>query len=203
MRLLLRITCCAVLTLAAGCGRVEPAPPARPPAAMVPVAGDFSVYELDADWIDQRGRERHLTSLAGKIQVVAMVYTTCSHTCPSILAEMKRLEAGLSGGARERVGFVFVSLDPEQDTPEQLARYAAGARLDDDRWTLLTGDGDSVRELSALLGIRYRGEAGGQISHANAYLVLDAQGRIVHRQDGLHAGTADVLALLHSMAASS
>jgi protein SCO1 len=195
MRALFRIICGSAL-IAAACGRAEPPAP-TPQAAAIPAATDYSVYELGSDWTDQQGRGRRLASLAGRVQVVAMVYTTCTHTCPSILAEMKRLEAGLAGN--DRVGFVFVSLDPGQDTPEQLARYAASARLDDDRWTLLTGTPEGVREMAALLGIRYREEAGGEISHSNTYLVLDAEGRIVHRQEGLRTGTAGVLALLHSL----
>jgi protein SCO1 len=205
MRSLFRIAaCCAALVGAVACGRAGTSAPApEPAAAAAPAPSDFSVYELGSSWTDQVGRSRQLPSLRGKIQVVAMVYTTCTHTCPSILAEMKRLEAGLGSQARDRVGFVFVSLDPEKDTPEQLASYATSARLDGERWTLLTGTEEDVRELAALLGIRYRDEAAGQISHSNAYLVLDAEGRIVHRQDGLRTGTASVLALLQSISARS
>jgi protein SCO1/2 len=186
----------------AGCGRAaEPVEPAssHPPA----VAADFSVYELEARWRDQDGRERELESLRGRVHVVAMVYTSCTHTCPAIVAELKRLEAALDSTGRGRVGFLLVSLDPEHDTPRQLKTFATSMRLDPSAWTLLTGDADAVRELAALLGIRYRDEADARISHSNTYLVLDGEGRMVHRQDGVGSGTAPALARIRAAAADA
>lgn len=190
----------AALLLAACGQRGMPAPQ---PEADVPAVQptDYSVYELESDWRDQRGQTLRLERLGGRVQVLAMVYTECSHTCPAILAELKRIESGLAPADRERVGFVFVSLDPARDTPERLAAYAAGARLDPGRWTLLSGDDASVRELAALLAVRYRGEAGGEISHSNTYFVLDPSGRIVHRQNGLHTGLQSNLTLIRALAA--
>jgi protein SCO1/2 len=177
----------AALSLAA-CGSPRDAE-ARP-------ADDFSVYELDARFRDQGGRERTLASLGGRVQVVAMVYTHCSHTCPRILVELKRIEAALEDG--ERVGFTLISLDPERDTPARLAEFAESTRLDPARWTLLTSDEGTVRETAALLGIRYRKESSAEYSHSNSYLVLDSGGRIVHRQTGLEQGPEKVLASIRA-----
>jgi protein SCO1/2 len=185
----------------AGCGR--PSAPIEPASPEVSAAADFSVYELDARWRDQDGRDRVPGSLRGRVQVVAMVYTNCTHTCPAIVAELKRLEAALDPAERGRVGFVLVSLDPERDTPAQLKAFATSMRLDASAWTLLTGDADSVREMAALLGIRYRAEADAQISHSNTYLVLDTDGRIVHRQDGVGSGTGPALARIRAAAADA
>jgi protein SCO1 len=201
MRTPLRPPLLAALFLAlAACGRgpvpVDPSPPEPVHAAVA----DFSVHDLEARWTDQDGRECALGSLSGRVQVVAMVYTHCTHTCPAIVAEMKRLEAALPAEERGRVGFVLVSLDPERDTPEQLKRFATSVRLDPAAWTLLTGGPDEVRELAALLGIRYRPEADAQISHSNTYVVLNADGRMVHRQDGVGAGTGPVLARIREAA---
>lgn len=202
MRSPLRPPLLAALLLAlAACGGRAPARTDAPAAEAPPAAADFSVYDLEARWKDQDGRERALTSLGGRVQVVAMVYTHCTHTCPAIVAEMKRLEAALPAEERGRVGFVLVSLDPERDTPEQLKRFATSMRLDPAAWTLLTGGADEVREMAALLGIRYRPEADAQISHSNTYVVLDVDGRMIHRQDGVGAGTDPVLARIRQAAA--
>jgi protein SCO1/2 len=192
----------ALLALSA-CGREPiPAEPMADGAAASAAAADagFSVYELESRWRDAAGGERALGSLAGRVQVVAMVYTACTHTCPLIVTEMKRLEAALSPEERARTGFVLVSLDPERDAPAQLAHFAANFRLDPAAWTLLTGDDDSVRELAALLGIRYRPEADGQISHSNTYLVLDPAGRVIHRQEGVGSGVDPVLRRIRAAA---
>ncbi|HEX8361448.1 MAG TPA: SCO family protein [Longimicrobium sp.] len=168
----------------------------RAAEARTSTADDFSVHELDARFRDQWGRERTLASLGGRVQVVAMVYTHCSHTCPRILIELKRIEAAL--GDDEPVGFTLLSLDPERDTPARLAEFASSTRLDPARWTLLTSDENTVRETAALLGIRYRRETSAEFSHSNSYLVLDAAGRIVHRQAGLDQGPEKVLASIRS-----
>ncbi|NIQ52455.1 MAG: SCO family protein, partial [Gammaproteobacteria bacterium] len=55
--------------------------------------------------------------LAGRVRVVAMVYTSCAYACPRIMLDMKRIEAELGPEYREDVGFVIVSIDPERDTP--------------------------------------------------------------------------------------
>lgn len=190
----------AALVLLAACGRDPiPAEPATDAPSASADAG-FSVYEMETRWRDADGRERALGSLAGRVQVVAMVYTNCSNTCPLIVTEMKRLEAALTPADRARTGFVLVSMDPARDTPAQLAAFAASMRLDSAAWTLLTADDGAVRELAALLGIRYRPEQDGQISHSNSYLVLDPAGRIIHRQDGVGRGVAPVLARIRAAA---
>jgi protein SCO1 len=143
----------------------------------------FSIYELDASWHDQHGTARPLASLAGKPQVVALVYTHCTYACPRILADMKRLEAEL-GPAAAGAGFVLVSLDPERDTVARLREYAAATRLDPARWTLLTASPDAILELAMLLGVRYR-RVDDEFEHSNVLTVLDQDGRIVHRQVGL------------------
>jgi len=192
------------LLLAAACGRAHAPAPAAGDASLPEraEASDFSVYELDTPWKDQDGQTRTLESLEGKVRVLAMVYTHCTHTCPQIIIDFKQLEARLTPAERADAGFVLVSLDPARDTPERLREFAAETRLDPARWTLLTGTDESVREIAALLGIRYRAEAAGEISHSNAYLVLDREGRIVHRQDGLGDPT-ETLAAIRSAAADA
>ena len=159
-------------------------------ASAAPYAG--SVYDLGSTWTDQAGAERALAELGGQVRVIAMVYASCTHTCPLIVADLKRLESALGARASE-VGFTLVTLDPERDTPERLAEFARSTRLDAARWTLLTGTDDAVLDLSAALGVRYRAGQGGEIAHSNVYLVLDQAGTIVHRQAGLGGDTTPAL----------
>lgn len=174
---------------------------AAPVAASAPgaPASDVVVYDLASTWRDQRGAELRLPALAGKVRVVAMVYTSCAATCPLIVGDLKRIEASLPAERRDDVGFVLVSLDPERDTPERMAEWAARTRLDGARWTLLNGGADDVRELAAVLGVRYQPQADGELAHTNAITVLDAVGAIAHQQVGLGAaaaGTVDAVRAL-------
>ncbi|HET7464652.1 MAG TPA: SCO family protein [Longimicrobium sp.] len=196
MSTLLRRSGIALLASLAACGRGPAASPRA--AATRGHPSDFSVYDVEAPWTDQAGASRPLSSLAGKVRVVAMTYTSCPHTCPMIVGEFKRLEAEMTPDEASRVGFVLFSLDPARDTPARLTEYARMARLSPGRWTLLTSTDEQVRELAALLGIRYRREGTGEISHSNTWLVLDARGRVIYRRDGLEGGTAEPLAQIRA-----
>lgn len=159
----------------------------------------YSLYDLPSAWRDQRGAEVRLPALAGKVRVVAMVYTNCHATCPLIVGDLKRIEASLPADRRDDVGFVLVSLDPERDTPGRLAQWAARTQLDPMRWTLLNGDADAVREIAATLGVRYQPQGDAELAHTNAITVLDPTGAVVHQQVGLGAaanGTVDAVGRL-------
>lgn len=160
---------------------------------------DFSIYHAGSFWTDQSGTERQLESLRGKVRVVAMVYTSCAYACPRIIMDMKRIEGEIPPGSRDDVGFVLVTIDPERDTPERLATFARGSRLDQ-RWTLLTGTEDDILELAALLGVQYRETAPGEFVHSNLITVLDADGRVVHRQLGLGTDPAATLTVIQGLA---
>jgi protein SCO1 len=158
---------------------------------------DFSIYHAGSVWTDQHGERRPIADLAGRVQVVGMVYTSCAYACPRMVLDMKRLEDEL--GRRGDVGFVLVSIDPERDTPARLAEFARGARLDPARWTLLHGDEGDILELAALLGVQYRRMANDEFIHSNLLTVLDRAGQVVHRQMGLGADPAPTLDVIRSL----
>ncbi len=87
--------------------QIDPAVPA-PPIDLN--HADGSVYRLGA---------------AGKVTLVFFGYTTCPDICPTTLADMKRAKAEL-GSAAAQVDFVFITVDPQRDTPERMQSYAAG-----------------------------------------------------------------------------
>ena len=156
--------------------------------AAAPVASDYSLYDLGSSWRDQDGDSVRLEELAGKVRLVALVYTSCHATCPLIVHDLQRIEQEVARAVPERmgdVGIVLVSIDPARDTPGRLAEWAAENRLDPARWTLLNGSDAAVRELAATLGVRYQPQPDGELAHTNAITVLDATGAVAHQQLGL------------------
>jgi protein SCO1 len=157
--------------------------PASIAEAAAPASDRYSVYDLDARWRDQRGNPRQLSSLRGRPQVIAMIYTHCATTCPFTVAEMKRIERESPRDA----GFVLVSLDPARDDPARLAEFARERGLDASRWTLLDGSDGAVRELATILGVRYRRLSPEELAHSNALTLLDADGVVAYQHAGLDA----------------
>ena len=163
------------------------------PAAEIETISEDSIYQLESAWKDQTGKDRDLKSLAGKIQVLTMGYTTCKYACPRLLADMRAIEDGLPEDIRNETGFVFVSIDPERDTPQRLAEYEKESEVDPTRWTMLTAETPSVQELAVVLGIQYRKVDDTDFAHSNLITVLSVQGEILYRQEGLGAAPAKAI----------
>lgn len=152
-----------------------------------------SVYQLESIWTTATAQPLRLGHLQGKVQVLAMMYTTCDAACPLIVSLMQHIEAALPPELRPQVGFVLLSLDPARDTPDVLSAYSARMHLDPGSWSLLSGHPDDVLELAMLLGIRSTRDQRGGFVHANVITVLNQAGEIVHRHEGLQQDMASTL----------
>lgn len=82
-----------------------------------PTAADFELARADG------GRLR-LSDLQGKIVLIFFGYTTCPDVCPITLGIAKRIMEEL-GDQAEELTFLFITVDPERDTPEKLKAYVA------------------------------------------------------------------------------
>jgi protein SCO1/2 len=148
-----------------------------------------SLYQLDSTWTNDNGKTVQLSSLRGRPQIVAMFFASCQFTCPLTVAQMKQIEAALPPETRTKVGFTLISFDSVRDTPEALKTYRAQHGLSSDNWTLLSGSPDSVLDLSAVLGVKFKQDAQGQFSHSNLITLLNSDGEIVHQFPGLNPDT--------------
>lgn len=70
------------------------------------------------------GRPFRLSDQRGKVVLMFFGFTSCPDVCPTTLAEAKRIMEGLDDET-ENVRFVFITVDPERDTPEQLGQYVS------------------------------------------------------------------------------
>lgn len=162
------------------------------PSAPLP---ETSLYGVPSAWQTDAGAPAALADLRGRPVLVAMVYAQCGTACPFLVRDMKRIgEAAEVDGLR----YVLVSLDPDRDSPEQLRAFRASHDLGDE-WTLLRGEADDVQTLAALLSVRYRMDADSTIAHTNRITLLDADGVIVTRQDGLGTDPGPAAAALRAL----
>jgi protein SCO1 len=159
-----------------------------------------SVYQLGSSWQNQYGREVFLADLRGRQRVVAMFYSNCSSICPRTVSDLRRIEQKITGSAREKTGFVLVSLNPRKDSPEELRKYAGKMHITAENWTLLTGGADDVRSLAVLLGISYEPLADGEISHTAVFTLLDEQGEILFQASGIRSEYAELIAKIETHA---
>lgn len=143
-----------------------------------------SLYQHDAVWTNDAGAPFALATLRGRPVVLTMFFASCGYACPVLVSDMQRVRELLPPDVRAGTRFVLVSFDAERDTSEALRGFRERSGLDD-AWVLLRGDETAVQELAMLLGIKFKRDANGQFSHSNLLTILDAEGEIAHRRNGL------------------
>ena len=136
-------------------------------------------YGKALELTDHAGRARHLEDFRGKAVVLFFGFTHCPDVCPTTLAETAQVLRALGPDA-EKVQVVFVTVDPERDTREVLAKYVTAF---DPRFLGLYGDADATRRTAKDFKIYYEKRAGStpgsySMDHSAQTYVIDPQGRL-------------------------
>ena len=117
-----------------------------------------------------------LSDLRGKVVVVTFLYTACPDTCPLLTTQMARIQDRLGRDFGAKVYFVSISVDPEHDTPEILARYADLFHADRSGWSFLTGTNEEIAAVSTAYGVYARPTPGGTVEHTFLTSIVDKRG---------------------------
>jgi protein SCO1/2 len=108
----------------------------------------------DFELVDQQRRRVRLSAFAGKVVVVNFVYTRCA--LPQFCLRMSNAFAALQKRFASELGrdlvLLTITFDPERDTPEVLASYAARWHAHPAGWRFLTGDTTEIRRVCAMFG---------------------------------------------------
>lgn len=145
-----------------------------------------SVYHLDDTWKTHRGEELQLADLRGRPVVAVMFYASCESACPLLIRDALRLQDSLPQTAGRETRFLMVTIDPERDAPERLARYVEDNGLESPDWHFISGEPHQTRALAAMLGVQYRPVGNGMFSHTNLLTVLDGDGVVASSTEGLN-----------------
>ncbi len=128
---------------------------------------------------DPSGQMRRLDEFKGKVVVVFFGFTQCPDVCPTTLAELAAVRKAL-GADGARVQPIFVSVDPQRDTPEVLKAYAQAFG---DDVVALRGDEAQTKAAAQEFKVFYSKVPGKTpdtytIDHTAGSYVFDTQGRI-------------------------
>ena len=149
------------------------------------VSHSQSVYQVDASWNSHQNTQLQLSELQGQPVIMSMIYGSCTTACPVLVHDVKRLFTSLDNDTQKQVKLVIVSFDTDRDTPEALAEYVKQYQLSNDNWLFLNGSEQDIRTLATVLGVRYRQRPDGDFDHSNLITILDKQGVIAERIEGL------------------
>jgi len=118
-RTALLVTACAFGALAvSGCG------PKAPSFTNLDITGNTQ-FGHDFSLPDSSGHVRTLADYKGKVVVLFFGYTHCPDVCPTTLAELTQAMQQLGPDAAKRVQVLFVTVDPERDTPALISQYVS------------------------------------------------------------------------------
>ena len=145
------------------------------------------------------GKPRTLADFRGKLVVLSFGFTHCPDICPTTLAELAAVLKKLGPDAA-RVQVLFVTVDPERDTPEVLAKYVPAF---DPGFLGLSGDAAATQRVAKEFKIFYEKRPAAapgaySVDHSGQSFVLDAKGqlRLFTRHDRIAADLADDLRAL-------
>lgn len=120
----------------------------------------------------------------GKVYIVEFFFTTCPSICPIMNKNMGKIQDEFFGNPN--LGIASFSIDPVQDTPAVLKKYATKYKITNPNWHLLTGDKDEVYKLANQGFNLYVGEDSeveGGFEHSGFFALIDQEGNIRSRKD--------------------
>ena len=165
----------AALLLAALLAGCERAP--QPPAFQLT---DITGAEFGRGFslTDHNGRARTLADFRGKVITVFFGFTHCPDVCPATLAEMAQVMGEL-GPEAKNVQVVFITVDPERDTPAVLRQYVPSFHAS---FLGLHGDAEAIARTAKEFKVFYQKQAlpggGYSVDHSAGTYIYDREGRL-------------------------
>jgi len=138
----------------------------------------------DFDLVDQRGQPFSLQQLRGNWSLIFFGFTHCPDVCPTALYELQQVRKSLQQKQDESMQMpeiLFVSVDPERDTPQALQDYLSHF---DPSFIGITGKHEQLMPLTKQVGIAYRieehesGAAQYNVDHSTGILLTNPAGRL-------------------------
>jgi len=191
------LACVLAAGLLSGCDRL-PGAAQKPSFKAVDITGAEYARELSLP--DADGKLRTLADFKGKVTLVFFGFTQCPDVCPTTLAELAAVKRAL-GKDGERLQGVFVSVDPQRDTPEILKAYMASF---DPGFVALRGTPEQTQVAARNFKVFYaqvpgKTEGSYTVDHTAGTYVFDASGKVrlfVRYGSGAEALTHDLKLLL-------
>ena len=136
-------------------------------------------YARDLPLTDQFGKARHISDFAGKVVAVFFGYTHCPDVCPTTMSEMAQVKSEL-GADGDKLQVIFVTVDPERDTPEVLKAYMANF---DPTFLALRGSAQELAAVAKDFKIFYKQVPGPTptsytMDHSAGLYMFDPRGRL-------------------------
>lgn len=174
----------SALAMTAACTK-GPADAPLPADGVIALSDQFS---SDFTLIDQNGKVMRDEDLKGRVALVYFGFATCPDVCPLALGRLTAALNELSDKERAEVAPLFITVDPDRDTPQALKAYLAF----DERIIGLTGDREAIEHAKAGFKVYAEPETvadskiGYTMQHSSLFYIVDKSGKLsIALQDSL------------------
>jgi protein SCO1/2 len=151
----------------------------------LPVLGNIPSFEL----VESTGISFNSNEMKGKINVVDFFFTRCHGPCPVMSGHMSDLYQAFEG--TDKVQFVSISVDPENDELPVLQDYARRQGVSDNRWVFLRGEMETVQWVSESGFMLAADDLPG--AHSTKFVLVDDKGQIRGYYSGTDKASMNVL----------
>lgn len=161
---------------------------------LFPQGKSFSGFEL----ITHKNEQWKVKDFQGQYSILFFGFSNCPDICPTTLLDMQKIDRNLSEQNLTSPRFVFISVDPDRDTPEVLNNYI---NFFNPEFYALTADAPNILSLASQLGVAYqveeheKGDLVYDVDHASALFLLDKKGERI----GVFTAPHDVETIAHDL----
>jgi protein SCO1 len=135
---------------------------------------------------DQEGAPLGAEAYRDKVLVLNFLFTSCPVVCPRQTRGLAEVERALPAEVRDRVRFLSISVDPDNDTPEALKRFALDQGVNLRGWSFARSSAEGTRTLTERLRVFDAQRANAApAGHTTAVYLFDSRGRLMQRYAGL------------------
>jgi protein SCO1/2 len=135
----------------------------------------------DLELTNSQGQTVHLSDYLGRPVLVSMVFTSCYHVCPAITRHLaSAVDAAREALGEDRFQVLTIGFDTANDSPDAMRQFAREQKVDDPDWAFLSGDAETMKQLTANVGFVHFPSPRG-FDHINQVTVVDRDG-IIYRQ---------------------
>ncbi len=146
----------------------------KPPPAFRSTALEGVKWGKDFELTAHTGQRLRSADSRGKVLVLFFGYIHCPDICAPTLAKLAQLSKALGEDAK-RVQVLFISVDPQHDSPAQLKNFLAGF---DPAFIGLTGTADELGAVAAEHMVFFKQAKAGRVEHTGMLFVKDTKGRM-------------------------
>tara|TARA_B110000305_G_C19395528_1_gene617230 strand:+ start:385 stop:972 length:588 start_codon:yes stop_codon:yes gene_type:complete len=112
----------------------------QPQERILPELGKLEGFSLT----DSHNRAFMPENMEDKVWVANFMFSECEGFCPAMTNQMKEYTREFA--ENDQFNLVSISVDPKNDSPDDLAKYAENQKIEGDKWHFLTGDEKSIKE---------------------------------------------------------